>query len=474
MHSFYAMCLWWLILGVCKESFAFHNSFRLPIASSYVQYSNMFTSRWPSVRMDGQLQLSQTEAVLVNQMNTTQADVGNVDGSELDLDEAQILLACRAYLSRRNKLQWRGKKVRREQAALLNEGYFWSDPKELLYLRDNPDPFDLLDNETVPYDDEVFNSADNVDALPAEEMRVEYSNNPFSIHQLYPSEEHVRRSQSRAHLWSNETWKEEWYSKRWKGRKVTADARKRKKTKKRIDNLPSSIMGAPELESLSEEEVVTATLSYIRLRENMSEAKKNNQRKKIAQREEWRQRRRALREEAEGMALLMKSTNSTRSDIHIIQKSIPLTFEPSSDVMTVLKTQRSLKAKLAYLKRETRKWRSTKDAVKQASVSMNETTKLRNYTRVEMDSDTAIQAILRINDALDGGNFPSVVDVETILRPGRMGRRKNILLRILKECFGMQGKCVPKKKNGNVELHFATVCSIQDLGDLVLSMLKNQ
>ena len=430
------------------------------MARSYVQYK--FASRSLSVRMDGQLKLSQTEAVLVNKVNATHADVGDVDGSELDLDEAQILLACRAYLSRRNKLLWRGKKDRREQAALFNEGYFWSDPTELLYLRENPDPFNL----TIPYDDEVFNRAYNVDALPEEETTVEYSTNPFSTYQLYPSEEHVRRSQSRARLWSNETWKEEWYSKRWKGRKVTADARKRKETKKRINNLPSSIISAPELESLSEEEVVSASLSYIRLRNNMSEAKKNNQRKKIAGREEFRQHRRALREEAEGMALLMRSTNTTRSDIHIIQKSIPLTFEPSPDVMTVLKTQRSLKAKLAYLKR------SAKDAAEDASVSKIETAKLRNYSRVEMDNDTAIQSILRINDALDDGRLPSVIDVEAILKPGRLGRRKNILLRILKECFGIQGKCVPKKKNGNIELHFATVCSIQDLGNLVLSRLK--
>ena len=66
------------------------------------------------------------------------------------IEEAQLLLACRAYLLRKHKLEWKQKKRRAEAAAspLFNEGYFWPDPNDLVYLREDPDPENLVYNET--------------------------------------------------------------------------------------------------------------------------------------------------------------------------------------------------------------------------------------------------------------------------------------------------------------------------------------
>jgi hypothetical protein len=103
----------------------------------------------------------------------------------------------------------------------------------------------------------------------------------------------------------------------------------------------------------------------------------------------------------------------------------------------------------------------------------NEMTKFRHtFSRDESGSDKSIQAILRINNALDSNKIPSIVDVETILGPGRLGRRKAILLRILSDCFGLRGKCIPGLRKGSVVLYFATTCTIKDLGSFVLSKLK--
>ena len=450
-------------LGVFVGSLAFHTSVGILFRNNHFE----IPSKWrgashhcSSIELQMVRRQTQSADVLTRMNGTDASSVGDVR-----TDEAQILLACRAYLSRKNILKWQRKKVRRE-AAMINEGYFWSDPDELVYLRDSPDPFNVIDNETVI--EEVFKYAYNMNSasLENESESVEYSTNPFSTHPLYPSKEHIRRSESRAHLWSNETWKDAWYEKRWKGRKLTNEEKRIKRVKRRVDNMPSDLLEAPEFASLTDEEVVTATLSYIRTREKMADTKRKLKEKQLAQREELRQWRRALREEAEGMALLMKTTNSTRRDI--VQKSVPLTFDTSPDIMTVLKAKRSIKAKRAY------KRRSDAACFNEPVASATDMMKFKaQYSSVEIGSNTSIQAILRIANALSDDQLPSANDIKTILKPGRLRGRKQILLRVLDECFGLKGKCIPKQVNGEQKLQFATTCSIQHLGQFVISMLQS-
>ena len=46
---------------------------------------------------------------------------------DVGLDEVQLLLACRAYLVRKHKVEWKEKKRRSEDAASPSNqlGYFW-------------------------------------------------------------------------------------------------------------------------------------------------------------------------------------------------------------------------------------------------------------------------------------------------------------------------------------------------------------
>jgi hypothetical protein len=407
------------------------------------------------------MQLDQSDTEIYDlQNNVLNETPPGEEMTTTNLDEAQIFLACRAYLSKRNKLRWEGKKVRREAAPLFNEGYFWNDPNELIYLRENPDPFNLPGNETI--NQEAFDSIYKTGYAPLENSRVEYSTNPFSTTPLYPSDEHVRRSESRKAFWGNQTWKEAWYEKRWNGRKVTREERARKNTKRRLNNMPAGIFNSPEFASLDEEEVVAATLSYIQAREKMSEAKKQLKQSRLAQREEFREWRRILRKEAEEIARVLKTTNTTRQDI--IPRTNLLSFEPSPDVMTGLKAKRSLKAKRAYQNRMKKKAPTSTETMKEKIYLGNQ------HSR---DESGSIDAILRINDALDSEQLPSIDDVVIILKPCRLGRRRSLLLRILDECFALNGKCVPRQINDQVSLHFATSCSINELGIFVLSLMTN-
>lgn len=456
---------------LAKTAYAFHSSVglylhndhhkRLEVARHAISSDRL--QSWASSGSSG-LPIGQVEIDGIDahtQTNSTSADEISIS----DLDEAQILLACRAYLSKKNKLKWKGKKVRRKEEAIFSTGYFWGDPDELVYLNDSPDPFNLHDSEADDKE-EAFNIAyDLIDPTPLEEREIEYSTNPFSTSPLYPSEEHIKRSRSREHLWNNHTWKESWYEKRWEGKKVTDDHIRRKKVKRRIENLPSNIMNTPEFASLSEEEVLNATLSYQSYTEKMAEAKKQLKRDRLAQREEFRKSLAALRKEGEEMALLMKSTNATRSDA--IERSTPLSFDPSPAVMIDLKAKRSNKARRAYQNRVDTKIRKQPSASTEDEVTFGQV-----YSTLEVESGKSIQAILRINDTLDCDGLPSIADVQAILNPSRLRGRKAVLLRILDDCFDLRGKCIPKQEGGNTELQFATTCSIQSLGDFVLMKLK--
>ncbi|KAL3784401.1 hypothetical protein HJC23_001285 [Cyclotella cryptica] len=410
---------WWVLIAVFIETLSFRSSIGVLRRNSNMYHE--LAKRLMS--MDRSNSRSTRKSITQRERNEALSRPNDVSTS--NLDEAQVLLACRAYLIRKHKVEWEGKKVRAEAAAspLFNEGYFWCDPSDLLYLRKNPDPFNLIDNET--------------------ESKIVMSTNPFSTNPLYPSEEHRRRSNARANLWSNQTWKELWYEKRWKGRKVTEEVRKQKLTKRRIENLPLDLLESPKFLALSEEEVAAAIISYVRAKKRMSEAKKKLKKKRLTEREQFLQWKNALKREAEGIALQMKVSNSTRRDVG--QKSIPLSFEPSPDVMKSLKDKRSQKSKRAYEKR------SQKSMFNATCPPGHEMTKFRHtFSRDENGSDESIQAILRINNALDSNQIPSIADVETILKPGRLGRRKAILLRILSECYGLKGKCIPGLRNGRV------------------------
>jgi hypothetical protein len=440
-----------------------------------------------------------------NQKHTTIGDTNNKTLSEISdvdiskIDEGQVLLACRSYLRRKHKLIWEEKKRREEAAAspLFNEGYFWYDPNELIYLRENPDPYNLIDNET--FSEYAFNYTYNEgvlldgDSIPLAENRVETSTNPFSTNPLYPSDEHVRRSNSRDHLWRNETWRELWYEKRWKGRIIT-DAKKKQRNKdKLLGDIPSNILDSPTFGSLSEEEVAEAIVSYLQSNQRKSEARKLNKRKKMRRREEFREWRTQIQQNAEAVASDDALSEFTMKDV--IRKaaapllsSDPLSFEPSVDKMKKLRSQRGERAKQAFQMRlENSKANVNVTSKKKLKFRRSYSEGYNTEYRLSADDEDAandevspVQALLRIDEALDDKKLPSNVDVETILKPGRLGRRRDILRRILNECFDLRGKCVPQRSeleamNGTEdELLFVTKCTISELGLFVLAKLRDK
>jgi len=121
-----------------------------------------------------------------------------------------------------------------------------------------------------------------------------------------------------------------------------------------------------------------------------------------------------------------------------------------------------------------------------------------SFTRISPIKD-AQKSIENIISDLNSNVLPSTKDIETILIPGRLGLRRSVLVRILKDCFDLRGKCIPnyqyleeklrergKNASGNgyyyydddidddVPMQFATHCPLQDLGEFVVSKINKE
>lgn len=427
-----------------------------------------------------QLKLSDAEISEQN-LTATQLNISN-------LGEAEVLLACRAYLRRKHKIEWTAKKKRAEAAAspLNNEGYFYHDPNELMYLREDPDPYNLNYNETdvvfgsngrrerkagPEFVRQIFEDRDFLNPEPfiPEDRPVAFSTNPFSAAPLYPSEEHVRRSTAKESLWNNQTWKELWYKRRWEGKVLTEEKKKRKRRDKLLDSIPSDVLDSKTFDQMSQNEVMEAIITYMNANERRLESRKRKKLERRKHREETREWKRSVKEQA----LSAKKSRAQAFRKEAQSRSNPLSFTPSVEIMQQLRAERSEKSKRAF---QTRLMNSNSSHTS----SSNEMTKLRRHYKEGFDDDSddisPVQAILRIDMALDHKELPSSSDIEIMLKPGRLGRRRHVLKRILNDCFDLRGKCVPPSDDISNEdsLLFVTKCTIDQLGSFVLAKMSER
>lgn len=429
---------------------------------------------------------------------SSKAGVSEIDVSKIS--EAQVLLACRSWLLRKHKLEWKEKKRRAEAASspLNNEGYFWPDPNDLLYLREDPDPYDLNYNETYgeyygykrngvrflqSTGDTTYSGKSYYEEEPVVEERVSTSKNPFSANPLYPLKEYERRSNAKLLLFSNQTWKEEWYNRRWRGKVATPMQKTTEHEERLLRHIPNDILESPLFDSMSEAEVSEAILAHLNANNRKSESRRGNKDKRQVERESFREWREQVKREA-----LNATANSTKSVLTANKKEDALSFSPSIDAMKQLKKRRSDKSKRAFRTRISNTQSIPSTSVKitklpRGSSSEHEDMRHDNNDRYTIRTDSPdeieevtspMQAILHIDMALDHNLWPSPKHVEIILKPGRLGRRRETLRRILSECFDLRGKCVPDPNasgDGEDSLLFVTQCGIDELGAFVLAKL---
>jgi hypothetical protein len=83
------------------------------------------------------------------------------------------------------------------------------------------------------------------------------------------------------------------------------------------------------------------------------------------------------------------------------------------------------------------------------------------------------EALLRVSADLDLQRLPTIQDVVVMLQPQKLGRRKDLLRRILNEHFDLRGKCVPDNfDEPNGSCHFVTQVPIDHLGKFVIMQME--
>lgn len=384
--------------------------------------------------------------------------------------DAEALLACRAYLQRKNRLgAWKDYQRRKEslrQASSSFEegvGYFWEDPEQLVYLDhedDDEDEDDVDEKEEGVEGRVVFENLDLdgtvtmwMGADKAQISALAIGAAEFTSFPTNPSTERQRRSHAAKTMWSDPEWRERWYAKRWGRLRHTSPLlAKQKRLDDRMRSMPTKLFESEQLASLSEEEITEAIRSYV-----MSNRKRSRAHTKDAILEKKK------RAEMDSSERLEKGAKS-KLDLYV---------SSSQDVMKEAQRKRSERAAKAY---ETRLANQDRRRNK-SSAKVTTSNRVANVVPTDpLPTSKAPQdAVIRIQAQLESNQLPSLSDVEIILKPLKLGRRKDMLRRILNEHFDLRGKCVPSNfEGGDSGLLFVTQSSIDELGSFVLLKMKER
>ena len=236
-----------------------------------------------------------------------------------------------------------------------------------------------------------------------------------------------------------------------------------------MDRIPNSVLELSE--SLSDDEVDEAVSTYFESNRKKSASRRSNKQLKQLEREEFRNWRNKVKLAAEESAVDTSNITSTMRDLAKRTRSESmLSFNPSNEVMKRLRKKRSEKSTIAY------QTRLANEAItgipKNILTPKTLDTETRNISNEKREEVSPVQALLHIDQALVHDQIPAADDVRIILKPGRLGRRRDILRKILSQCFGLRGKCVPVAHDESDELLFTTKCTIQQLGSFVLKKIN--
>lgn len=428
------------------------------------------------------------------------------------ISDAEALLACHAYLRRKRRLEWTAaaeRHKRREQAiaaadegplsGLRPVGFFWEDRSQLPYVglsdygseykQDTSEQgleqkavknnfitqvgdWALLEKDEDGYD--LEESVDTWESLAAPDKMSPFSLpideddeaadvviDDFSAIDYVPSLSHTRRSLAAMRRWSDPAWKEKWWNSRWGNRKSGFQSKKQKlnssrqrRTEMRVRKLkPDELLASPEMAELSHDEIAEAIRTY-----RLSKRKRSRSR-------------RAFLEQRFNEIDRNYSVSFDKDEYVPIPRDYFVQIDESK--MREKQRKRSEVAKRIYEKRL------------ENELSFHGTKDIRQDTKYMIAAPdeslpvatTPKEALKKINASLEACRFPSIHDVELVLAPKRLAKRKDTLIRILKDCFGLRGKCIPvdtENSSGekNLPMRFVTDCSLDVIGEFVLRKLE--
>lgn len=429
------------------------------------------------------------------------------------------LLATRAYLKRKHKVEWHQKQSRRAKqlkslgipqldglessswnmrpvvdSNINHEGiwYFWENPTELKYLRTGRARLDFegiisdgLDSEMLEEVDSQYDP--NIDSNIAlhesdeeEDSMLDFDDEGvFTSFPQAPPTQHERQSLPRKKLFQDPKWKAKWYRARWAEKASLSESelkqeKRRKRIEKLIQGIPTQFLQSLQLESLTDEEIEDAIRTYIitNQRKSRSMIRVYELRKKLIQLKN-----KTKENDFENRPIDNKNEKNLLLTSFMIHSPAD---EQESKRLLEEKKKRSERAKKAYGSRliniESKRLSKDSDKVILPQKTLDSTPVMK-------------KAVDRIEDALVSGDVPDIQDVRSLLKPQRLPGRKKLLLRVLNQSFGLRGRCVPTFGGSKEDLekfyfeastsdiqtckkNFATSSSLKELGMFVLHLLR--
>lgn len=424
-------------------------------------------------------------------------DTVNVDEDEINFDEItdeQILLACRSYLQKRNELEWTQAKRRKQGSQLMESrrqgedgggvGYFWENMTELKYLHstnckyleDMGDDNSDSEENTEPKKSDVIKDVEDSYDDPSDPMNIptirnyelssrSRSEDAFATYSKYPSEEHENRSRAAKEMWASPGFRKRWYAKRWGDESPyraveTLQQKQKSRDMQKIQNFPSDLLLSEVFSTMSEKELKEAVAMYICENKKRSLSLKKKNRGGLRK---W------VKEEIEGGEIKFQESISEDS----LREHQKIRSERAKKAYQTRLENIKLKEKKKRKGNKEKKNKSYAKSLSSLILSSVENPPQNQSNKVKIQQK---EAMIQIEKCVDNGEFPSSVDVHFVLSATRLAGRRPLLLRILKDCFGLYGKCIPGDPSlgANSKMLFASKCNLDVLGSFIVEKLEEK
>ena len=165
-----------------------------------------------------------------------------------DISDAEALLACRAYLQRKNRLGWKVAEQRKEVRDQRREsGFFWETREQMAY-------WSKREEEDIDFDQD----AAVVDNMSSDDEN-DPNKQPTGIFTEMPTARSAGseiRSRKKKEEWNDPEFRERWYEARWgKHVKLSTEAKRQQKLQSKLLEIPIAELESPEFAMLTEDEI---------------------------------------------------------------------------------------------------------------------------------------------------------------------------------------------------------------------------
>ncbi|GKY99630.1 hypothetical protein MPSEU_000917100 [Mayamaea pseudoterrestris] len=327
--------------------------------------------------------------------------INSIDEHEEEVDiesvsEAEALLACRAYLQRKNKLgewyEWEARKELRTQAT--QHGLYGMTA---FVVKDSglDDVRQSAASAQSEEDSAVATGSGSSKRNPVKSFAFDGFQTTWNGG---PSGTRLRRSEAAKQKWSNPAFRQKWYEQRWGGdRLLKIKQQQRANQVKRMEDKvralkPESFLANPLVSAMTEEEIAEAIRIYVTSRRRISATRK----KRAAQRKEGSQ-----------------ELPLTNEDQVPSRRSL---MASSPDMQAQKRQERAAQAKLRYQTRLLNQEEKASSSNENASVAAkHESNKLMLKNLQRPTGSTPRDAMARINADLDADcSFVTTTPVERV------------------------------------------------------------